>query len=223
MKTPLIIVNFKAFKEAIGKNALKLARIFEGVSKEFSAEIGIAVQTSDIRLIAEKCSLPIFAQHIDAIEFGSFTGHILAESIKEGGAIGTLINHSERRIKLQEIKFCVEKCRNLNLISVVCTKDTNESKEVAYFSPNFIAVEPPELIGGDISVSNAKPEVIENTVKEVKKINKEVKVLCGAGIKNKEDVKKAILLGSEGILVASGVIKAGNVKEVIEDLVNGLS
>lgn len=223
MKTPLIIVNFKTFKESTGNNALSLARIFEETAKNFNAEIGIAVQPSDIRLIAENTSLPIFAQHIDAIEFGSFTGHILAESVKESGAIGTLINHSERRIKMQDIKFCVEKCRNLNLVSVVCTKDVEESRQIANFSPDFIAVEPPELIGGDISVSKAKPEVIEGTVKEVKKINNKVKVLCGAGVKNQEDVRKAILLGSEGILVASGVVKAKDVKFAIEDLVRGLS
>jgi len=96
-----------------------------------------------------------------------------------------------------------------------------DAEKIAYLNPDFIAVEPPELIGGTVSVSDAKPEIISSSVKAVKLINNKIKVLCGAGIHNKDDVKKAIKLGAEGVLVASGIVKAENQKTALRDLVNG--
>jgi triosephosphate isomerase len=86
----------------------------------------------------------------------------------------------------------------------------------------MIAVEPPELIGGDISVSTANPEIISDTVELVKKINPNILVLCGAGVKNQTDVSKAISLGSEGILLASGVVKSKEPRKILLDLIQGL-
>jgi len=56
----------------------------------------------------------------------------------------------------------------------------------------------------------------------VKSVNKKVKVLCGAGVKNGKDVSKALELGSEGVLLASGVVKATDKKSVIQDLASGI-
>lgn len=89
----------------------------------------------------------------------------------------------------------------------------------AVFSPYYIAVEPPELIGGDISVTSANPSIVTNTVETVKGVNKEIKVLCGAGVKNGGDVKAAVDLGAEGVLLASGVVKAADPEAVIRDLI----
>jgi len=92
----------------------------------------------------------------------------------------------------------------------------------AALNPDFVAVEPPELIGSGIPVSKAEPEVVENSVKAAKNINREVKVLCGAGITTHEDYVKALELGAEGVLLASGVVKAKDQKRALEELV-GLS
>jgi len=86
--------------------------------------------------------------------------------------------------------------------------------------PAFIAVEPPELIGGDISVTSADPSIVSDTVAAVKSVNPNVRVLCGAGVKNGEDVAMAIKLGAEGVLLASGVTKANDVDSVLADLVS---
>ena len=85
-----------------------------------------------------------------------------------------------------------------------------------------MAVEPPELIGGNVSVSKAKPEIIEKSVEKVKEITGDVKVLCGAGIKNREDVAKAIELGSDGILLASGIVKAKDAYAACEEIFRGI-
>ena len=221
MRLPAIVVNFKLNEQSTGKNAVKVAKILEDISIERDVEIVIAVSPLDIYRCKLEVDIPIFAQHVDAVDYGSKTGHINLEAIKEAGAVGTLVNHSENRLKLADIEYIVHKARNMSLETIVCTNNVATSAAIATLSPDFVAVEPPELIGGDISVSKAQPEIIENTVKAVKKVN-DIPVLCGAGVKDDVDVKKALELGSKGILVASGVVKAKNIYNATNNLVDGL-
>lgn len=217
VKTPIIIVNFKTYAEATGEKAVKLSEMAEKASVETGVCIGVAPQFVDISIVARRVSIPVFSQHIDPIGYGSFTGHVLPESVKEAGAIGTLINHSERRLKLADIDAAITRAREVGLISVVCSNNTPVSASAAALKPDMIAVEPPELIGTGIPVSKAKPEVVTSTVEAVKRINPEIVVLCGAGITNGDDVAAAIRLGTEGILVASGVVKAKDPYKVMID------
>ena len=215
----LIVINYKTYKESIGKRGLEIAKAAEKVSEESGITIGVAPQFVDLRMIVENVNIPVYAQHIDNINPGSHTGHILAEAIKDCGCKGTLINHSEKRMLLADIEAVINRCKDLGLETIVCTNNVNTSKAVAALSPDYIAVEPPELIGTGIPVSKANPEVVKGTVKAVKEINKDVKVLCGAGISKGEDVKAALDLGAEGVLLASGVVKAKNVEEAIRELI----
>lgn len=208
LRTPIIIINFKTYPEATGKRGLKLAETAEKVSLETEVCIGLAPQLTDLAPVARLVTLPVFAQHIDPITPGSFTGHVLPESVKEAGATGTLINHSERRLRLADIDAAIRRVREVGLVSVVCANNPDVSAAVAALKPEMLAVEPPELIGTGIPVSKAKPEVVSGTVELVKEINSDVVVLCGAGITKGEDVAAALRLGTEGVLVASGVVKA---------------
>jgi triosephosphate isomerase len=166
-------------------------------------------------------SIPIFAQHIDPVKPGSHTGWTLPEAVKEAGAVGTLINHSEHRLKLADIEWCLSRARTLGLDQIICTNNIETSMAIAALQPNFLAVEPPELIGGDISVTTADPDIVSGSVDAVKKINDSVGVLCGAGVKNGKDVSKALELGSHGVLLASGVVKASDPVSVLRDLASG--
>jgi triosephosphate isomerase len=222
LKTPTIVLNVKTYVEATGKNALLLARLMEKISKETGVSMAIAVQASDITSCAKEVSIPIYAQHIDPIKPGSSTGWTLPEAVKAAGAHGTLINHSEHRLNLADIDTCISRARDLELDTLVCTNNVATSKAVSTFSPLMIAVEPPELIGGDISVTTADPGIVRNTVKAVRTINNTVKILCGAGVKNGKDVKKAIELGADGVLLASGVVKAKDKEAVLRDLTSDI-
>jgi triosephosphate isomerase len=215
LQVPIIIVNYKTYSEATGKRAVKLSKIAEEVSVESGVNVGLAPQFADIASVADAVSIPVFAQHIDHITPGSFTGHILLESVKEAGAVGTLINHSERRLKLFDIEAIITKTRESDLVSVVCTNNAAVSAAAAALKPDMIAVEPPELIGTGIPVSKAKPEVVSGTVELVKQINPDVVTLCGAGITRGEDVTAALRLGTEGVLVASGIVKAKDPRKVL--------
>ncbi|MCK4477795.1 triose-phosphate isomerase [Candidatus Bathyarchaeota archaeon] len=215
--TPLILVNLKTYMEGTGKKALELAEKAEKVSRETDVCIGLAPQYSDIAKLAKTVSLPIFAQHIDSVGPGGFTGHVLPEAVKEAGAIGTLVNHSERRLKLAEIDAVIRRAKELNLVQVVCTNNASVSLSAATLKPNFIAIEPPELIGTGIPVSKAKPEIVTETIEVVKKVNPEVTILCGAGITSGDDVAAALKLGTKGVLVASGIVKAKEPYKVLLD------
>jgi triosephosphate isomerase len=208
VQTPIVLVNFKTYIEGTGKNAMKLAKICEKVSQETKVCVGVAPQAVDIAPICSAVSIPVFAQHIDPAGPGGFTGHVLPEAVREAGAVGTLINHSEMRLKLADIDANIARARENQLISVVCSNNASVSAAIAALNPNMVAVEPPELIGTGISVSKAKPEVVSGTADLVRRVNREVTILCGAGITTGEDVAKALELGTEGVLVASGIVKA---------------
>jgi triosephosphate isomerase len=222
LRVPIIVVNVKTYAEATGKKALEIAKIMNKVAKETDANLAIAVQHPDIKTVADNVDIPVLAQHIDPIEPGSHTGWILAEAVKEAGAIGTLLNHSEHRLKLADIDTCIKIAKENKLTTIACSNNLDTSKAIAALKPDFVAIEPPELIGGDISVTTANPDIVADTVKEVRAINREIKILCGAGVKKGEDVSKAIELGTDGVLLASGVVKAQNKEEVLRDLVSGL-
>jgi triosephosphate isomerase len=222
LKTPTIVLNVKTYAEATGIKAVEIAQIMNNISKETGVSMAIAVQATDISRCAAEIDIPVFAEHIDPIKPGSYTGWTLPEAIKEAGAIGTLINHSEHRLQLADIDICVTIAKKLGLDHIVCTNNVATSKAVSTLGPQFIAVEPPELIGGDISVTTADPYIVSSTVESLKNINRSVKVLCGAGIKNGKDVAKSIELGAEGVLLASGIVKAKDKENVIRDLASGL-
>jgi len=217
IKYPLILINFKTYEESQGKRALALARAAEKVGKEYGVCIAVAPQHVDIPLIAKNRSVPVFAQHVDPEMPGSHTGHITPESVVEAGACGSIINHSERRLRADVIEEIVGRCGSLKLITCVCANTSRVGKALAALSPEMIAVEPPELIGSGISVSKAKPEVITDSVRMIRAVNPKIKVLCGAGITKGEDVAAALRLGSEGILVASGIVKAKDPEAVLRD------
>ncbi|HUK84956.1 MAG TPA: triose-phosphate isomerase [Candidatus Acidoferrum sp.] len=208
LNTPIIIVNFKTYLESTGQKAVELAKNAEKVSEETGVCIVVAPQFCDIARIADAVEIPVFSQHIDPIKPGNSTGHILAEAIKDAGAVGTLINHAERQLKLSEIETIISLTREKDLISCVCANNANTSASVAAMHPDIVSFEPPELIGTGIPVSKAQPEVVNNTVKLVRKINADVTILCGAGISQSEDVSAALKLGTQGVLVASGIVKA---------------
>jgi len=217
---PLLLVNFKTYPQGTGKKALELAKMCEKVMKKTDVCIAVALQAADIRMISTEVEVPVFSQHIDPITPGSNTGQILIEGIKEAGAIGTLINHSEKKIKLASIDKILQLTKEHELFSCVCASTPKIAGAIAVLSPNCCATEPPELIGSGISVSAAKPEIITETVEIMKKINSEVVPLCGAGITNSGDVRKALELGTKGILVASGVVKAANPEKILEEMAN---
>lgn len=222
IKTPIVIINFKTYPQATGEKAVALAKTCEAVSREFDVPIVVAPQISDLHRVVQAVDIPVFSQHMDPGEQGRFTGHVLGEALVEAGCSGTLLNHSEKRMQLADVELAVTKARKLNLYTVVCTNNQAVSVAAATMKPNSVAVEPPELIGTGISVSQAQPEVISGTVELIRNVNKVVVILCGAGISNGDDVSSAMNLGSQGVLLASAVAKSDKPADVLKSLAGPL-
>ncbi|MCQ4345033.1 MAG: triose-phosphate isomerase [Sulfolobaceae archaeon] len=220
MRTPQVLINFKAYENSFGPKALDLAKGLDKLSKEYGVEITVSVPATMISRINEAVEIPVFAQHVDPSPIGAHTGSVIPEMVKEAGAKGTLINHSEKRMRLDEIAEAIARSKSLGLETVVCVDRYELVHPVALLGPTAVLIEPPELIGSGIAVSKAKPEVITRAVEEVRKVSG-VYLLAGAGITSGEDVEIAIKLGSEGVGVASAVMKAKDPVKVAEDLVKG--
>jgi triosephosphate isomerase len=216
---PLLLINLKTYEQGTGQNAVKLAQIAKNFTGSEKFEIILAVQPTDIAEVSK--IVPTYAQHVDSAEYGSHTGHILPEAVKAVGAKGTLINHSERPLPLDEIERCIKRAKQNGLVTVCCAPNPEMVEKIAKLGPDYVAVEPPELIGGTVSVSTAKPEVIEESVKLVREANPNVKVLCGAGVNKGEDVSIALKLGSMGVLLASAIVKSGDPESAIKEIAGG--
>ena len=198
MKLPLILVNFKLYEQSTGENAVELARIHEKAAHETGASIAIAVSALDLQKVVSSVNIPVFAQHIDPVSYGSHTGRITPDLVKECGAYGTLLNHAEYQIENETIMKSVEMAKAAGLFTIVCAETPVRAVQILKYNPDLIAIEPPELIGGDISVSKAEPGIIEKSV------------------------KIAIALGASGVLLASGVTKAKDPYSVLMDLISGM-
>lgn len=219
---PIVAVNFKAYyPHSFGEKALKLAESAKRVWEETSVKIILAPPYTEIRGIAkylEGSEVEVYAQHADPIEPGAQTGFIPLEGIKDAGAVGVILNHSEHRLKLADIGWLIKRAKKLGLKTLVCADEPETTAAAAALNPDIVAVEPPELIGTGIPVSKAKPEVITSTVDLVRKISKELTILTGAGISAGEDVYIAIKLGTQGVLVASAIVKAKDPYQVMKDM-----
>lgn len=206
---PFILINFKTYREATGRKALRLARELANVKRN-KYEIAIAPSMLTLKEIADKTNLTVFSQHTDHASLGSFTGRISAEELIDIGVKGTILNHSERKIPLNFLGEIIGTCKKNGLKTVACASTLSEIKKITEFSPDYIAYEPKELIGREISVTEAKPEIIVEAVELIKGLNSKTKLLCGAGINSKEDLGQALLLGAKGVLISHAVIKAKN-------------
>lgn len=218
---PLIVVNFKTYATAMGQRAVDLAQAMERASKDHVRMIAV-VSAFDLHAVKQAApSLEVWSQHLDPVGQGSFTGWLQPENAIERGARGTIINHAEHKVDIEHVQQLMQQLPD-DFPMCACAADVDEAHRLAELGPTFIAVEPPELIGGDISVTTADPAIVSDTVNAVRAINPQVRVLCGAGVKDGKDVKTAVELGAHGVLLASGVTKASDVDAVLADLVAGL-
>jgi triosephosphate isomerase len=215
---PLIALNLKAYEESMGEKGLRLAKIAAMVSMVSGVRI---ITCPDATLLKEAVKIggEIFAQEVSPYEPGARTGWITAAQLAHAGVKGSLINHSEHRIGHKDIEQAIKQLNLHKLESIVCAKDAQEAAELASLKPTFVAMEPPELIGSGISVSKAKPEVVEDTIKLIRNQSPDVGVICGAGVSTPEDVRKAFELGVDGVLLASAYVKAKDPKKLLEEMV----
>lgn len=209
-----VLVNLKAYPS----DPVAVASAAEAVATEHDADVAVAPQAPHIQQVTET-GVETWAQHVSPIEHGSHTGSTLAEAVVDAGAVGTLVNHSERRLKLADIDASIAAAERAGLETVVCANNPEQVAAVTALGPDAVAVEPPELIGTGTPVSQADPDIVQDAVAAAEAIDPTVDVYCGAGISTGEDVAAAAELGAEGVLLASGVAKADDPEAALESLV----
>jgi triosephosphate isomerase len=212
-----ILVNLKAYP----CDPVAVAEAARDVAEESGIRIAVSPQAAHIERVAET-GVETWAQHVSPNGHGSHTGSTLAEAVAEAGAVGTLLNHSENRLKLADIDASLDAAERAGLETCVCGNNPEQIGAVAALGPDSVAVEPPELIGGDVSVSTADPDIVVDAVDAATAVDESVDVYCGAGVSTGDDVVAAGDLGATGILLASGVAKADDPRAALEDLVSGL-
>jgi triosephosphate isomerase len=212
-----ILENLKAYP----CDPVAVAEAARDVAEESGIRIAVSPQAAHIERVAET-GVETWAQHVSPNAHGSHTGSTLAEAVAEAGAVGTLLNHSENRLKLADIDASLDAAERAGLETCVCGNNPEQIGAVAALGPDSVAVEPPELIGGDVSVSTADPDIVVDAVDAAGAVDEDVDVYCGAGVSTGDDVVAAQDLGATGILLASGVAKADDPRAALEDLVAGL-
>lgn len=219
---PVVLLNYKTYPSAVGQKAVDLTRALERAAAGKRVSLGVAPQAVDLHRVAQATHLPVLAQHVDSLPPGNGTGSTLVEGVKEAGAVGSLLNHAERRLQLAELSASATRLAQAGLVRVLCTDTVATTRAAAALRPEFLAIEPPELIGGEVSVTTADPGIVRDSVRAAKETAPQARVLCGAGVKTGEDLRKALELGAEGVLLASAVMKAKDPAAALGELLSGL-
>lgn len=201
---------------------LELALCADELSARYNVPIILTPQYVDIRPIAKATSnLLVFAQHIDPVHVGRGNGSVLPEAVKDAGAVGTMLNHSEKPLSPQVLKESVARADEVGLASIVCAGTLNEVESVARLRPNIIIAEAPELIGVGSTAPEDRPD-IAGINRLVWSIDPGILMLHAAGISNGKDVYQIIAAGSQGSGSSSGVFKADDPRAMLEEMIHAV-
>ncbi|MFO7928355.1 MAG: triose-phosphate isomerase [Candidatus Humimicrobiaceae bacterium] len=218
LKPPFFEIGPKAYM--YGKDVLDLAKAAERASKKYNVQIIFDPQYTDIFQITEKTDkLLIFAQHMDSIKKGRGYGSVLPEAVKAAGAVGVILNHSEKRISLAELNKTIKRADEVGLASMVCADTIEEAAAIAHLGPNIIAAEEPELIG---TGKKSRSDFVKEAMQIVHSINPGIYVLQGAGISSGKDVYDVIKSGAIATGSSSGICKAENPTLMVEEMIRSL-
>ena len=218
-----LVVNFKNYPEILGVGSIRLAQAVQRASDVVGIEAIVAPPTPMIALVASKTGAQVYSQTVGSKSGDKTTGEILPEAVKAAGGRGTILNHSESRRPLTELRTLVPRLGGMGMGVCLCSQTAAEAARLSALKPKYLAIEPPELIGSGIAVSKARPDLIQKTVAGVRRAGYEGEILCGAGIVSGEDVTKAVELGVDGVLVASSVVKASDWESKVGELARSLS
>src|SRR6056297_2891962 len=178
-----ILVNLKAYP----CDPIEVATAARDVAEASGARIAVSPQAADLARVADT-GVETWAQHVSPNDHGSHTGSTLAEAVADNGAEGTLINHSEKRLKLADVDGSVRAAERTGLETIVCANNPAQVGAAAALGPDAVAVEPPELIGTGTPVSQADPDVVRDAVAAAEDVAPDVDVFCGAGISAGDDL-----------------------------------
>ncbi len=216
----MILLNLKLYPQTFAHQALDFAAMAKSVSQQTGVKIYPVVSALDAVEIHQKLGIEVYLQHVDPFLEGPHSGFISPLHAQSLGIKGSLLNHSEHRLKPGTIKSLLKHWPQ-NFDSVLCLQTLGQLNSWAKnLNPTFFAYEPKEYIGNSqISVSTGKPQQVQKFAE----ILGDKKLLIGAGIHQSADVSTGLKLGAVGILVASAVVKASDPQKELMALATAFS
>ena len=176
-------------------------------------------QTVDIPAVAAATGrILVFAQHMDPVVPGRGVGAVLAEALRDAGAAGTLLNHSEKPMSLGVLARAIERAQSVGLFTLVFADTPAEAAALAHLGPDIILAEPPELIATGVSAGNVMAAFVSDTVAAVKAVDPDILVMSGAGVNGPEDVERMIRRGLDGTGSSSGILRAADPVAAMRDM-----
>jgi triosephosphate isomerase len=220
IEPPFFEIGPKAY--LYGQALLKLAQHADSLSVKYNVRIIITPQYVDISMLAHETEhILVFAQHMDSLNVGRGVGSVLPEAIKEAGALGTLLNHAEKKLTLTEIEHAVQRADRVGLATMVCADNAEEAVEVARRGPNIILAEAPNLIEAGKRAMGDQLE-INQVNQRIWEINPDILVLHGGGISTGEDVYNIVKWGAQATGSTSGVILAEDPFKRLEEMISAM-
>ena len=199
-----------------GAAAVRLAVEADRLAGELGVSIVFDPQTVDIpAVVAATERILVFAQHVDPIPPGRGVGAVLAEAVREAGAVGTLLNHSEKRLSPEALGAAVERARDAGLATLVFADSPAEAAAVARLGPDIVLAEPPELIASGRSVGAVMAGFVAESIAAVRAVDPGILVMSGAGVNGPDDVEEMIRLGLDGTGSSSGILRAADPVEMM--------
>ncbi|MGI6536918.1 MAG: triose-phosphate isomerase [Caldicoprobacterales bacterium] len=206
IRTPFFEIGTKNY--IWGDAVLELAKAADEAAEKYDIDVLFITPVVEIRRIAENTkNLIILAPYMDTLRPGRGMADILPEAVKDAGAKGVVVNHSEKPMTLPAIKATIERANELDMLVFACADTIAEAKAIAQLGPDIINPEPSELIGGAAGkVSDMS--YVKESIKAIKEINPNILVEQAAGITTGQQVYDFIMAGSEAAGAASGILNA---------------
>lgn len=209
----MIFLSLKTYKESTGSAAIRLLSSVKRVSKETGVTIIPAVQPTDIYRVKRELGIEVWAQHMDPIEPGKNMGWLSPYALKDAGATGLIINHSEHKMDDAHVKKILDKAKEYGLKSIICGFSTDMVIKFDSWNPDYVSYEREDMIGTGISMVTKEAENIKKLVKVLKN-----PLIIGAGISTGKDIKEALSLGAKGAILASRFVLAKDPEAKLREL-----
>ena len=212
----MIFLALKTYKQTTGDEVIKILSPVKKVQEETGVPIIVCTQATDIYRIKKELDIEVWAQHIDPIDPGKNTGWISPSSIRQAGATGVLINHSEHKIPEEAIIKTVEKAKQYGLKTMLIGHTVEMVEKFDSFDIDFVSYEKEDLIASTTSMIDQQEEAIKELIKKLKH-----PLIIGAGINDGEDVKKSVMAGAKGVLLATYFVTAPDPEAKLRELASG--
>ena len=216
IRTPFFETSVKNY--IYGDDVLAFAKAADASAGRHDVDVLFICPYTEIRRVREQCGrLIILAPYMDTLLPGRGMADVLPEALKAAGAQGVVLNHCERPMPLHDIKLCIDRARELEMLSFVCADTIDEARAIAELHPDIINPEPSELIG---TTNASDMSYVMEAIKAVKAIDPNILVEQAAGITTAQQIYDFIMAGSEAAGSAIGILRAEKPYELLDEMVS---